>query len=109
MYATCLAHSYLPDLITLTYSVKSTGGCSVIYSPEQVLNMSGLRLDWVVDSTFSELKKLRVLDLRNNSLRQLQQSSLGSPPALQEVYLSGKLRRLSAAKAVFLNRYTATS
>jgi hypothetical protein len=60
--------------------------------------MSALRLDWIADSTFSELKKLRVLDLRNNSLRQVQQSSLASPPALQEVYLSGKLWTLSAVR-----------
>jgi hypothetical protein len=31
-----------------------------------------------------------VLDLRNNSLRQLRQSALAATPALQEVYLSGK-------------------
>jgi Leucine-rich repeat (LRR) protein len=47
-------------------------------------------MDAITDSTFASLKKLRVLDLRNNNLRQLQQSALAAPPALQEVYLSGK-------------------
>jgi Leucine-rich repeat (LRR) protein len=59
-------------------------------SPHQELNVSGLRLDSVVDSTFSRLKKLRVLDLRGNNLRQLRHSVLASPPTLREVYLSGK-------------------
>jgi Leucine-rich repeat (LRR) protein len=59
-------------------------------SPYQELNVSGLRLGLVVDSTFSRLKKLRVLDLRGNNLRQLRPNALGSPPALREVYLSGK-------------------
>ncbi|XP_023702486.1 protein singed wings 2 isoform X2 [Cryptotermes secundus] len=55
----------------------------------QELNVSGLRLDSVVDSTFSRLKKLRVLDLRGNNLKQLGHSVLASPPALREVFLSG--------------------
>jgi Leucine-rich repeat (LRR) protein len=59
-------------------------------SLHQELNVSGLRLDSVVDSTFSRLQNLRVLDLRGNNLRQLQPSALASPPALLEVYLSGK-------------------
>jgi Leucine-rich repeat (LRR) protein len=58
--------------------------------PHQELNVSGLKLGSVVDSTFSRLKKLRVLDLRGNNLQQLRQSVLASPPALREVYLSGK-------------------
>jgi Leucine-rich repeat (LRR) protein len=66
-------------------------GCCMLYSFEQELNMSGLRLDWIADSTFSELKNLRLLDLRDNSLRQIEKSALASQPALQEVYLSGKL------------------
>jgi hypothetical protein len=49
-----------------------------------------VRLPSIEDSTFSSLKKLRVLDLRNNSLGQLQQSALTAPLALQQVYLSGK-------------------
>jgi Leucine-rich repeat (LRR) protein len=56
----------------------------------QELNVSGLRLGSVADSTFFRLKKLRVLDLRGNSLKQLRHSALASPSALREVYLSGK-------------------
>jgi hypothetical protein len=59
-------------------------------SPHQELNVSGLRLNSVVESTFSRLKKLRLLDLRGNNLRQLPHSALASPPALREVFLSGK-------------------
>lgn len=60
------------------------------------LNISGVRLPSIEDSTFSSLKKLRVLDLRNNSLRQLQQSALTAPLALQQVYLSGNPWHCSA-------------
>jgi hypothetical protein len=56
----------------------------------QELNVSGLRLDSVAESTFSRLKKLRVLDLRGNNLKQLHHSALAGPTSLREVYLSGK-------------------
>ena len=59
-------------------------------SVHQALNVSGLRLDSISDSTFANLKKLRVLDLSNNNLRHLRHSTLAAPPALQQVYLSGK-------------------
>jgi Leucine-rich repeat (LRR) protein len=64
-------------------------GCK-LPSVHQELNISGLRLLSIADSTFSSLKKLRVLDLRGNNLRQLQHTALAAPPALQEVYLSGE-------------------
>jgi len=64
----------------------------LLYSFHQELNLSGLKIDWVADSTFSQLKKLQVLDLRNNKLKLLQQTVLSSPSALQVVYLSGELR-----------------
>lgn len=85
-------HSRFPELrnLTLTDSkitrVKDFVGN---FKELQELNVSGLRLDAIADSTFASLKKLRVLDLRNNKLRQLQQGALAAPPALQEVYLSG--------------------
>lgn len=83
--------SRFPELRTLKLidgeiiRVKDFGGD---FKELQELNVSGLRLDAIADSTFASLKKLRVLDLRNNKLRQLQQSALAAPPALQEVYLS---------------------
>jgi len=84
--------SRFPELRNLTLMdseitrVKDFGGD---FKELQELNVSGLRLDAIADSTFARLKKLRVLDLRNNKLRQLQQSALAAPPDLQEVYLSG--------------------
>ncbi|KAJ4436489.1 hypothetical protein ANN_16520 [Periplaneta americana] len=52
------------------------------------LILAGLGLEEVAPSTFTELKKLRVLDLRNNSLNHVQRETLSSLADLQEIYLS---------------------
>lgn len=53
------------------------------------LILAGLGLEEVAPSTFTELKKLRVLDLRNNSLNHVQRETLSTLADLQEIYLSG--------------------
>jgi Leucine-rich repeat (LRR) protein len=81
----------LDSLLQGNRLVKSERAMMSGMSCPQELNVSGLRLDSVADSTFSRLKSLRVLDLRGNNLKQLGHSAVAGPPSLREVYLSGKL------------------
>ncbi|XP_066995848.1 protein singed wings 2 [Anabrus simplex] len=55
----------------------------------EVLNISGLMLESLADSTFLRMKELQILDLRDNNISELDLSALEHLPSLREIYLSG--------------------